>query len=167
VVYRKFCMVLNRGSGPEVAPVLTPRKSGRAVHCASNPHCSSISSGQPQLSPRWPKLHSLHADSSATLWAMTTKTIPAYLEDERQKHEDDQLRMVEEAARIQPLHHGHHRTAKQPKLELQSPVKAAVKARKTKATKTKTRKTAAAAQIKSKPKPRAARKPATKARKAA
>jgi hypothetical protein len=104
---------------------------------------------------------------------MTTKTIPEYLVDERQKHEDDQLRMEEEAARIQPLRHGHHRTAKQPDLELQSPVKAAVKARKTKATKTKTRKAAAAAQIKSKPKltskpkPHAARKPATKARKAA
>jgi hypothetical protein len=102
---------------------------------------------------------------------MTTKTIPAYLEDERQKHQDDQLRMEEEAARIEPLHHGHHRTAKQPKLELQSPVKAAGKARKTKAIKTKTIKTAAAAQMKIKsklkPKPRAARKPATKARKAA
>jgi hypothetical protein len=104
---------------------------------------------------------------------MTTKTIPAYLEDERQKHEDDQLRMEEEAARIQPLHHGHHRTAKQPKLELKSPVKAAVKAKKTKARKTNAIKTAAAAQMKTKsglkpkPKPRAARKPATKARKAA
>jgi hypothetical protein len=98
---------------------------------------------------------------------MTTKTIPEYLVDERQKHEDDQLRMEEEAARIEPLHHGHHRTAKQSKLDLQSPVKAAVKARKTKATKTKTIKTAAAAQMKIKSKPRAARKPATKARKAA
>jgi hypothetical protein len=37
---------------------------------------------------------------------MTTKTIPAYLEDERQKRSDDQLRMEEEAARIQPLRHG-------------------------------------------------------------
>jgi hypothetical protein len=100
---------------------------------------------------------------------MTTKTIPEYFVDERQKHEDDQQRMEEEAARIQPLHHGHHRTAKQPKLELQSPVKAAVKARKTKARKTKARKTAAAAriQIKTKSKPRAARKPATRARRAA
>jgi hypothetical protein len=102
---------------------------------------------------------------------MTTKTIPEYLVDERQKHEDDQLRMEEEAARIQPLHHGHHRTAKQPKLELQSPVKAAVKTKKTKARKTKTINTAAAARIKTKTKlklkPRAARKPATKVRKAA
>ena len=50
---------------------------------------------------------------------MTTKTIPAYLEDQRQKDRDALLRMEEEAARIQ-LHHGHHRTAKQPKLELPS-----------------------------------------------
>jgi hypothetical protein len=61
--------------------------------------------------------------------------------------------MEEEAGRIQPLHHGHHRTAKQPKLELPSPVEAAAKARKT----------AAAAGKK----PRAARKTATKARKMA
>jgi hypothetical protein len=84
---------------------------------------------------------------------MTTKTIAAYLEDERRKRGDDQLGMEEEAARIQPLHHGHHRTAKPPKLELLSPVNAAGKARKT----------AAAARKK----PRAARKTATKARKMA
>jgi hypothetical protein len=58
---------------------------------------------------------------------MTTKTIPAYLEDERRKLRDAQLRMEEQAARIQPLHHGHHRPAKQPKLELPSPVEAAPK----------------------------------------
>jgi hypothetical protein len=34
---------------------------------------------------------------------MTTKTIPAYLEDERQKDRDAELRTEEEAARIQPL----------------------------------------------------------------
>jgi hypothetical protein len=79
---------------------------------------------------------------------MTTKTIPAYLEEERQKDRDTQLRKEEEAARIQPLHHGHHRTAKQPKLELPSVVKA--------------RKLAAAARKK----PRTARKTAMKARKA-
>jgi hypothetical protein len=62
---------------------------------------------------------------------MTTKTIPAYLKDERRKGRDAQRRMEEEATRIQPLHHGHHRTAKQPKPELPSPVEAAVKARKT------------------------------------
>jgi hypothetical protein len=37
----------------------------------------------------------------------------------------------EEAARIQPLQHGHHRTAKQPKLELPSVVKAVPKSEKT------------------------------------
>jgi hypothetical protein len=84
---------------------------------------------------------------------MTTKTIPAYLEDERQKDCDAQLRMEEEAARIQPLNHGHHRTAKQPKLESPSVAKAAPKARKT------------AAQARRKP--RTARKAATKVRKAA
>jgi hypothetical protein len=84
---------------------------------------------------------------------MTTKTIPAYLEDERQKSSDAQLRMEEEAARIQPLNHGHHRTAKQPERELPSVVKAAPKARKT------------AAQAREKP--RTARKAATKVRKAA
>jgi hypothetical protein len=85
--------------------------------------------------------------------AMTTKTIPAYLEDERQKDCGAQLRMEEEAARIQPLNHGHHRTAKQPKLELPSVVKPAPKVRKT------------AAQALEEP--HTARKTATKARKAA
>jgi len=61
---------------------------------------------------------------------MTTKTIPEYLEDERQKDRDSQLRMDEETARIQPLNHGHHRTAKQPKLDSPSSLKAAPKARK-------------------------------------
>jgi hypothetical protein len=84
---------------------------------------------------------------------MTTKTIPAYLEEERKKDRTAQLRMEEEAARIQPLNHGHHRTAKQPKLELPSAVKAIPKARKSAAA---TRK-----------KPRTARKIATRARKAA
>jgi hypothetical protein len=52
---------------------------------------------------------------------MTTKTIPAYLEDERQKRKADRLRTEAEVARIQPLRHGHHRTAKQPELELPYP----------------------------------------------
>jgi hypothetical protein len=164
-------MVSNRGSGPRVAPVLTQERVATPSIAIRSPLLFDFH-GTPMNCHKWPKLHSLHADSSATLRAMTTKTIPEYLVDERQKHEGDQLRMEEEAARIEPLHHGHHRTAKQPKLELQSPVKAAVKekktkARKTKAIKTKTIKTAAAARIKIKPKPRAARKPATKARKAA
>jgi hypothetical protein len=84
---------------------------------------------------------------------MTTKTIPAYLEDERRKLGDAQLRMEQEAARIQPLHHGHHRTAKQPKLELPSPVEAKAKATTT--------------TVAARKKPRAARKTAKKARKIA
>ncbi len=84
---------------------------------------------------------------------MTTKTIPAYLEDERQKGRDAQLRMEQEAARIEPLNHGHHRTAKQPKMELPSLLEAVPKARRTVAAARK--------------QPRTARKKATKARKAA
>jgi NADH:ubiquinone oxidoreductase subunit len=84
---------------------------------------------------------------------MTTKTIPAYLQDERQKSQDDLLRMEAEAARIQPLRHGHHRTAKQPERELLSPIEVTRKKRKT-----------ATANRK---KPRVARKTATKARKIA
>jgi hypothetical protein len=61
--------------------------------------------------------------------------------------------MEDEAARIQPLNHGHHRTAKQPKLESPSSVKGTPK----------TKKPAAA----SRKKPRTARKTATKARKVA
>jgi len=84
---------------------------------------------------------------------MTVQTIPEYLEEERQKAADTQLRTEEEAARIQPLHHGHHRKAKQPKRELVSMVKAAPKARRTSA--------------QARKKPRTARKAATKARKIA
>jgi hypothetical protein len=83
---------------------------------------------------------------------MTTKTIPEYLEDERQKDRDAQLCREEETARVQPLNHGHHRTAKQPKLELRSSVKAEPKVRKTAA---------------SQKKPRTARKAVTKTRKVA
>jgi hypothetical protein len=61
---------------------------------------------------------------------MTTHTIPEYLEEERQKATDIQLRTEVEAARIQALQRGHHRTAKQPKLELLPPVKAATKKKK-------------------------------------
>jgi hypothetical protein len=84
---------------------------------------------------------------------MTTKTIPEYLEDERRKDTHSQLHMEEESARIQPLNHGHHRTAKQPKLDLPSSVKAAPKAKKT--------------VVAFRKKPRAARKTATKPRKVA
>ena len=58
---------------------------------------------------------------------MTTKTIPEYLEDERQKYRDDQLRMKEEAARIQPLHHGHHRATKEHAATLPTVVEVAPK----------------------------------------
>jgi hypothetical protein len=89
---------------------------------------------------------------------MTTKTIPEYLEEERRNRADTELRTEEEAARIQPLHHGHHRTPKPPKPELPAPV---AKARKLAAAKTK--KPGAAARRK----PRAARKTGTKVRKMA
>jgi hypothetical protein len=87
---------------------------------------------------------------------MTTQTIPEYLEEERQKAADDQLRAEEEAARIQPLQHGHHRMTKQPKLELLRPVKAVTR-------KKRKRNTVAAARKK----PRPARKMAAKTRKRA
>jgi hypothetical protein len=106
---------------------------------------------------------------------MTTRTIPEYLEDERRNRADTQLRTEEEAARIQPLRHGHHRTPKPPSPDLVAPVEGVARARK--ATVAKTRKTTVARTRKpavaktSKPaaaaqkKPRAARKTATKARK--
>ena len=92
--------------------------------------------------------------------AMATKTIPEYLEDERRNRADTELRTEEEAARIQALHHGHHRTQKAPKPELPAPVEAA-NARKLAAAKA--RKPAAEARKT----PRAARKTGTKARKMA
>ena len=61
---------------------------------------------------------------------MTTRTIPEYLEDERRSSEDTQLRTDEEADRIQLLHQGHHRTRKQPNVELPAPVEVVVKAKK-------------------------------------
>jgi hypothetical protein len=102
------------------------------------------------------KMGQIGRDSSATLAAMTTQTIPEYLEEERQKATDTQLRTEEEAARIQPLQHGHHRTAKQPKVELLPPVKAATKKKKKKKTTAVARK-----------KPRASGKMAAKTRKRA
>jgi hypothetical protein len=84
---------------------------------------------------------------------MTTKSVTAYLEDERQRRKADLLRTEAEAARIQPLRHGHHRTAKQHEPELPSSIEATPKKRKTA---TATRK-----------KPRATRKTVTKARKSA
>jgi hypothetical protein len=67
---------------------------------------------------------------------MATKTIPEYLEDERRNSADTQLRTEEEAAHLQSLHHGHHRTQKPPQLELPAPVEVVAKARKTHAAKT-------------------------------
>jgi hypothetical protein len=61
---------------------------------------------------------------------MATKTIPEYLEDERRSREDTQLRTDEEADRIELLHPGHHRTRKQPNLDLPAPVEVVVKAKK-------------------------------------
>jgi hypothetical protein len=88
--------------------------------------------------------------------AMTTQTIPEYLEEEREKAADNQLRTEEEAARIQPLQHGHHRMTKQPKVELLPPIKPTTKKKKKK-------KTAAVARKK----PRASGKMAAKTRKRA
>jgi hypothetical protein len=85
---------------------------------------------------------------------MPAQTITEYLAEEREKAADTQLRTEEEAARIQPLQHGHHRQAKQPRLPLL--VKAASK-------KKKKRKTVAVARKK----PRAAKKLAVKTRKRA
>src|ERR1700733_5229512 len=48
---------------------------------------------------------------------MTTKTFPEYFEDDRRKLSEAQFRPDEESARIQASHHGHYRTAKQPKIE--------------------------------------------------
>jgi hypothetical protein len=110
----------------------------------------------PQIVTEWLKLHSFDGDRSATLGAMPAQTILEYLEEEREQAADYQLRMEGEAARIKPLQHGHHRTAKQPKLELLPSAKAAAK-------KKEKRKTVAVARKK----PRAVRKMATKPRKRA
>jgi hypothetical protein len=136
--------------------------------CARNNYCDSgdcvarasrvkrVSQHIHEIVTEWLKLHSLDGDRSATLQAMTVQTIPEYLEEERQKTADTELRTEEEAARIQPLQHRHHRKAKRPGLELLPQVKAATK-------KKKTRKTVAVARKK----PRAARKMAAKTRKRA
>ena len=76
------------------------------------------------------KTRQIGRDCSATLAAMTVQTIPEYLEEEREKATDNQLRTEEEAARIQ-LQHGHHRAAKQSRLQLVAPIKAATKKRMT------------------------------------
>lgn len=85
---------------------------------------------------------------------MSTQTIAEYLDEERQKFAANQLRTEEEAARIQSLQHGHHRTVKQPKLELVPAVKSGTKKKK---------RTVAVARAK----PRATKKMAAKIRKSA
>ena len=107
---------------------------------------------------------------------MTTQTIPEYLEEERQKTADTQLRTEKEAARIEPLQHGHHRHSAQSKLELElvppfrsAPKKKTESNKKTASKKinagrnTKKRSTAAVARKK----PRAVAKTSTKTRKRA
>src|SRR5450755_4371865 len=99
--------------------------------------------------------------------SMATKAIPEYLEDERRNNADTQLRTEEEAAHIQSLHHGHHRTQKPPKLELPAPVEAVAKTRKPPAAKTRQsavakRKKPAAAKVR-KPAVAKTRKPVAKA----
>jgi thioredoxin-like negative regulator of GroEL len=74
---------------------------------------------------------------------MTTKTIPEYLEDERRKHADAQIRLEEEAAHIQASHTAHRRTAKQPDIESPRQPKAAVKTKITGAQKTRVTRKAA------------------------
>jgi hypothetical protein len=86
---------------------------------------------------------------------MSTQTIAEYLDEERQKFDANQERTEAEAARIQPLQHGHHRSGKQPKLELVTAVKSAAKKKK--------KRTATVARAK----PRAAKKKAAKIRKRA
>jgi len=115
---------------------------------------------------------------------MSTQTIPEYLEEERQKTADTQLRTEQEAARIEPLQHGHHRHSAQSKLELElvPPFRAAIKKKTTSQKKTKTKSNKKAASKKTtaskktkkrstaavaRKKPRAVAKKATKTRKRA
>jgi hypothetical protein len=58
---------------------------------------------------------------------MTTQTISEYLEGEREKTAATQLRTEKEAARIEPLQHGHHRKTKQSKLAFVQRAKTAIK----------------------------------------
>ena len=99
---------------------------------------------------------------------MTTQTIPEYLEEERQKTADTRLRTEKEAARIEPLQHGHHRNAKQskPELELVPPFRAATKKKTQSRKKTAIKKKRSTAAV-SRMKPRTAGKKATETRKRA
>jgi len=111
---------------------------------------------------KWPKWNRLFAAGSATLAGMSTQTIPEYLEEERQKTADTQRRTEKEAARIEPLQHGHHRNSKKSKMELQlvPPFRSPTK----KKTETKKKRSTA---VVARKKPRAAGKKATKTRKRA
>lgn len=108
--------------------------------CRDGCHCSVLAAMNYRLVA---KIEQIGRNGSGTLSVMTTQTIPEYLEEERQKAADTQLRTDEEAARIQPLQHGHHRasksiskhaskrtakrTSKSSKQDLPTPVKAAAK----------------------------------------
>jgi hypothetical protein len=124
----------------------------------------------------WPKWNRLFGAGSATLSAMTTQTIPEYLEEERQKTADTQLRTEKEAARIEPLQHGHHRHSTQSKLELElvPPFRSAAKKKTKSKKKTASKKTNASQKTKkrsiaavARKKPRAAAKKTTNTRKRA
>ncbi len=107
---------------------------GHRLEHLEQPTCKSTQFFVPMNYRRVAKMGQIGRDGCATLAAMTTQTIPEYLEEERQKAADTQLRTEEEAARILPLQHGHHRAAKPSKLELLVPAKAAIKKRKKKKT---------------------------------
>lgn len=107
---------------------------------------------------------------------MSTQTIPEYLEEERQKTADTQLRTEKEAARIEPLQHGHHRNSNQskPELELVPPFRSTTKKKTTSKQRIKSKKKTASKKIKTRntavvarKKPRAAGNKATKTRKRA
>jgi hypothetical protein len=103
------------------------------------------------------KREQFERDGSGTLAHMSTQTIAEYLDEERQKYAANQLRADEEAARIQPLQHGHHRAGKQARLVLMPAVKSVAKKKKKK------KRTVAIARTK----PRAAKKMAAKIRRSA
>lgn len=142
---------------------LRPRRNSRFPSASSGRALTGLSARLgmtslvvPMNCHRVAKTGQIGRDGSATLAAMTAQTIPEYLEEERQKAAETQTRTEEEAARIQPLQHGHHRRAKQPKVELLPPVKAVTKKKK--------KKKAAAVERK---KPRASGKMAAKTHKRA
>jgi hypothetical protein len=99
--------------------------------------------------------------------AMPTQTIPEYLEEERQKNADTLLRTTEEAARIQPLQHGHHRTAKQSSLQPLPPAKAATRKKAIEKKATKNKKAIKTAVVSARKKPSSVKKKTAKARKRA